>query len=81
MGEQRPLRGVNGYSHSEGCRTSLPYRHRLALQEGEVADVACARLGDPRGHQGLEGIGPQAIGTAGEVPPLEVRTCGVVHDL
>ncbi|GAA4587989.1 hypothetical protein GCM10023194_38450 [Planotetraspora phitsanulokensis] len=42
---------------------------------------ACARSGDPRGHQGLEGIGPQAIGTAGEVPLLEVCTCGVVHDL
>jgi hypothetical protein len=41
----------------------------------------CARSGDPRGHQGLEGIGPQAIGTAGEVPLLEVCTCGVVHDL
>ena len=64
-----------------GCRTPLPYRHRLALADGEVADVACARSGDPRGHQGLECIGPQAIGTAGEVPLLEVCTCGVVHDL
>ena len=63
-----------------GCRTPLPYRHRLALADGEVAGVACARSGDPRGHQGLEGIGPQAIGTAGEVPLLEVCTCGVVHD-
>jgi hypothetical protein len=64
-----------------GCCIPLPYRHRLALADGEVADVACARSGDSRGHQGLEGIGPQAIGTAGEVPPLEVCTCGVVHDL
>ena len=63
-----------------GCCAPLPYRHRLALAEGEAAGVACARSGDPRGHQGLEGIGPQAIGTAGEVPLLEVCACGVVHD-
>ena len=50
-------------------------------QTVKLSGVACARSGDPRGHQGLEGIGPQAIGTAGEVPPLEVCTCGVVHDL
>jgi len=64
-----------------GCRTPLPYRHRLALADGEDADVACARSGDARGHQGLQGIGPQAIGTSGEVPLLEVCTCGVVHNL
>ena len=46
----------------------------------QLPDVACVRSGDPRGHQGLEGIGPQAIGTAGEVPLLEVCTGGVVHD-
>src|SRR5581483_529303 len=59
------------------CRTvTAPPSQTVTLP-----DVACARLGDPRGHQGLEGIGPQAIGTAGEVPLLEVCTCGVVHDL
>jgi hypothetical protein len=63
-----------------GCCTPLPYRHRLALADGEVADVACARSGDPRGDQGLEGRGPQPIGAAGEVPLLEVCTCGMVHD-
>jgi hypothetical protein len=46
----------------------------------KVPDVACARSGDPRGHQGLEGIGPQPIGAAGEVPLLEVCTCGMVRD-
>jgi hypothetical protein len=46
-----------------------------------LPDVACARSGDLRGHQGLEGTGPQPIGTAGEVPLLEVCTCGMVHDL
>ena len=60
---------------------NLPCRPRPALADGEGADVARARSGDPRGHQGLEGIGPQAIGTAGEVPLLEVCTSGVVHDL
>ena len=30
--------------------------------------------GDPCRHQGLESVGPQTIGTAGEVPLLEVCT-------
>ncbi|MFI0977779.1 transposase [Streptomyces sp. NPDC021093] len=64
-----------------GSCTPLPHLHRLALEEGEVAGPGCVRSGDPRGHQGLEGIGPQPIGTAGEVPLLEVCTCGMVHDL
>lgn len=59
------------------CRTFTA----LPSKRVKLPDVACARSGDPRGHQGLEGIGPQAIGTAGEVPLLEVCTCGVVHDL
>src|SRR5262249_42081066 len=32
------------------------------------------RSRDPRGDQGLHGVGPQAIGPAGEVPLLEVCT-------
>jgi len=59
---------------------SSAYLHRLALEEGEVIGRGLPRSGDPRGHQGLEGIGPQPIGAAGEVPLLEVCTCGMVHD-
>jgi hypothetical protein len=39
------------------------------------------RSGDPRGHQGLAGEGPHAIGPIGEVPRFEVGTCRVVYDL
>jgi hypothetical protein len=59
------------------CRTFTAWLPKTV----KLPDVACARSGDLRGHQGLEGIGPQPIGTAGEVPLLEVCTCGMVHDL
>jgi hypothetical protein len=59
------------------CRTFTAWPSKTV----KLPDVACVRSGDPRGHQGLDGIGPQPIGTAGEVPLLEVCTCGVVHDL
>jgi hypothetical protein len=59
------------------CRTFIAWLSKTV----KLPDVVCARSGDLRGHQGFEGIGPQAIGTAGEVPLLEVCTCGMVHDL
>ena len=36
---------------------------------------------DLSGDQGLHGVGPQAIGPAGEIPVFEVCACRVVDDL
>ena len=52
-----------------GCCTPLPCRHRLALADGEVANMTLAQL-TRAVTRGLEGIGPQAIGTSSEVPGI-----------
>jgi hypothetical protein len=55
-------------------------RHAAACRLTMLPDAG-KRSGDPRGHQGLAGEGPHAIGPIGEVPRFEVGTCRVVYDL
>src|SRR5262245_57670418 len=57
-------------------------RRRAARRKRGVSWRSRAlRSGDPRGDQGLDVERPQAIDPVGEVPLLEVRTCGMVDDL